>query len=90
MRLPLLLGARPQFSTKGPTVMIPEGSWRVTSEGIEKSRLRLDLTFASDLLQAIEINGNGEQPSFVGPCRAELKFTNRGSEDFISIFAESK
>lgn len=89
MRLPLILGARPQFSTKGPVVMVPEGSWKVTSEGIVSSKLRLELTFAGDLLQTLDIDKDST-PSFQGLCKAELKFSNRGNEDFISIFADSK
>lgn len=90
MRLPLILGARPQFSSKGPTVMVPEGSWRVVSEGVKDSKLKLELTFAHDLLQSFEFNGVDKEHSFVGPCRAQVSFANRGNEDFVSVFAEPK
>lgn len=90
MRLPLILGARPQFSVKGPTVMVPEGAWEIVTENMRDTKLRLDLSFGNDLQQSFEINGTGERHSFMGLCRAQLTFVHRGSEDYVSVFAELK
>lgn len=85
MRLPLLVAARPKFSRGSNGVPLPEGRWHVVAERLKDSVLCLSVN-NEPLPSCLAAQRNGHL--IVGPCALSLTFVNRGSEDYIHVFAE--
>jgi len=83
MRVALLTGANPRVSRGGPEVRLLAGQWRIISEGIKDSILRLHIDNDPVLLVPHE-----DIIVFTDRTNVRLKFESRGSEDHISVFAE--
>jgi len=81
MRLVLLSGANPKIAVCGPSVRLKAGTWNIEQEGVVDSKLSL-LLDGKDYeipLQGVKIT--------IGTSTS-VKFVKRGSESYISVFAE--
>jgi hypothetical protein len=78
MRLPILVGARPQFIQSTPVVRLSPGNWRISVTGLIDSVFSLH----RDNLQV----PFGEP--VVGDCTLQVKFNYKGKEDALTIYAE--
>ena len=82
MRMALLTGANPRTFEEGPCVRLEQGKWRIQTVNLKDSLLVLSVdneTYPVSTDTVIEL----QQAATV--C---VRPTNRGSEPFISVFAE--
>ena len=82
MRIALLIGANPKIATHGPTVRLLRGRWTLTFEGLKDSALTLKFTDRHLLLP------NTKEFIVTEPEFVMLEFSNRGTENTISVFAD--
>lgn len=78
MRLPILVGARPQFIQSTPVVRLSPGNWRILVEGLIDSVFSLH----RDNLQV----PYGEPVN--GDCSLQVRFDYKGKENALTIYAE--
>lgn len=78
MRLPILVGARPQFIQSTPRVRLYPGDWRISVEGLVDSVFSLH----RDNLQ-VPIGD-----AINGDCTLQVQFEYKGKEDALTIYAE--
>jgi hypothetical protein len=85
MKLPLLIGARPQVCKRGPMVHLIEGTWRVVVENVSDSVLRFHYHSQGSSYEQVM---NGKELEFKGPCKLYVEIDKPGSERDINVFAE--
>lgn len=83
MRLALLVGANPSTFKDSPNVRIPPGSWVVVLSGVTDSQLSLIYNGSRISLHKTTCL------DFENPQNAKIDFDIRGSENYVSVFADS-
>lgn len=81
MSIALLIGA-PQSSAGGGTVRLMAGSWVIKAKGLISSKLHLHIDDSTVPLEP------DHKLVLDQGCEARVSFTERGSEDYVSIIAE--
>lgn len=93
MRLALLSGANPQIAKDGPRVRLAKGTWKICYDGVRESVLWIMLTskpfVRQDEDQVVPLPiSDGHMVTIEITSTAHLIFQHRGSERFISVYAE--
>ena len=83
MQIALLTGASPKSCTVGPTVRLHSGKWRLVTNGLVDSKI----SFVLDATTPISHDKDVEL-LIDGPCIISTLFKDRGTEQFISVYAE--
>lgn len=84
-RLALLVGAVPQRCSEGPIVRLLPGHWILRIEGLLDSVLTLNTEyFGSKPIH------DGALFDIFEPADFQIKFAQRGTENFINVFAEKQ
>lgn len=86
MMIPLLLGARPQFSSRGPVVSLHDGNWEIFTDRVVSSKLELHRSVGGD---SSKYALNGVAIRILGPCVVQVFFLSRGNEDYVSVYARA-
>ena len=83
MKLPLLVAANPEHLTSTPRVRLAKGKWLLSAQGIVDSILTLsrdgEIMRGPILQNIIAVDGD---------CVAQLVFLKKGSEKYLTIYAE--
>lgn len=83
MRFPLLIGARPTFVRRGPTVPLGEGKWLITADHID-SRVAVCHAFSNRPFALL----NGKPLEMLGPIKVYMEILMAGTEEEINAYAE--
>lgn len=81
MSIALLIGA-PQSSAGGGKVRLMAGDWIIKVKGLVNSKLHLHV---DETVVPLELDHKLALPQ---GCEASVSFSERGSEDYVSIIAE--
>ncbi len=81
MQIALLSGANPKSCKVGPVVRLIKGSWSINVQGLVDSILSLHIGDQ-------ELVGNSQAITLDKLELVQLKFVNRGTEPYITAFAE--
>lgn len=85
MRLPLFLSARPQYAQRSGIVKINTGKWIVVGEGVGDSVIIIRAS--GDPLSLLNVEPVPIPFEVEGPKYLVAEFQQRGSEQFINVFA---
>ena len=83
MRFPLLIGARPMFVKKGPTVPLSEGKWLITADHKDSRIIMRDACGSKPFIFI-----SGEPLEILGPVAIFIEILKAGSEEEINAYAE--
>lgn len=80
MRIPLLISAAPNEVKFGPSVILPQGSWKLTADGVIDTQLLLRCGF-----QDFEV---GSRFDLEAHTKVFVVIVKAGSEKKITLFAQ--
>lgn len=87
MKLPLLVSAAARNITETAKVRLHEGNWKIVQEGLVDSRLELLYDDLSSVIPHTALL-DGVPVIIVGPCVAQVVFSQKGTEKSLSVYAE--
>lgn len=80
MRIPLLISAAPNEVKIGPSVILPQGTWKLTAEGLVDTQLLLRCGF-----QDFEVDSRFELEAHT---KVFIVIIKPGSEKKLTLFAQ--
>lgn len=82
MQIALLSGANPKSCKVGPVVRLIPGSWNINIQGMNDSELAL---YVDGFMHLV---GKTLELSLIKVAHVQFKFMKRGTEPYITAFAE--